>query len=268
MIHATAIVHPKAKLDSTVTVGPCAVIDEQVVLGPHCVVGPHVHLTGGLTAGAHNRFHTGCVMGVAPQDLKYKDAPTRLRIGDHNIFREMATVHRSNRMEEDTLIGSHNYLMVNSHVGHNCKLGDHVILANGALLSGHVTVGDRAIISGNCLLHQFVRVGRLALMQGGSAISKDLPPFTVARGGNGICGLNVIGLRRAAFTAEERQELKRVYHLLFRSGQNLGASVARARNEFFGNAAVELLDFIAIAKRGVCVDAGRRLGADTEMADE
>ncbi|MEI9960981.1 MAG: hypothetical protein WDM76_07560 [Limisphaerales bacterium] len=129
--------------------------------------------------------------------MKYKGEPTKLRIGEGNVFREHVTIHRSNKNEEDTVIGSNNFFMANSHVAHNCRIGDNVILANGALLGGHAVVHDRAFISGNCLVHQFTRVGMLAIMQGGSAISKDLPPFTVARGDNGICGLtsSVCGAR-------------------------------------------------------------------------
>src|SRR5207247_8947828 len=111
--------------------------------------GPYVQLTGLTTTGAHNQFHAGCVIGDAPQDLKYKAEPTRLRIGEHNVFREHVTAHRSNKLSEDTVIGSNNFLMANSHVGHNVIMGDNVVLANGALLGGHVTVGDRAFISGN-----------------------------------------------------------------------------------------------------------------------
>jgi len=264
MIHSTAVIHPKAQIDSTVQVGPYVVIDEAVSVGPHCVIGPHVHLTGHTTIGAHNHFHAGCVIGDAPQDLKYKDEPTRLRIGDHNVFREHVTANRANKLEEDTVLGSHNFLMANSHVGHNSVLGNHVILANGALLGGHVTVADRAFLSGNCLVHQFVRVGTLALMQGGSAISKDLPPFCVARGGNGICGLNVVGLRRAGFTGEQRLELKRLYHLLFRSRLKLSEAVARGRKESTGEAARLLLDFVASTKRGLCADTGSRDGESNE----
>ncbi len=204
MIHPTAVVHPLARLDATVSVGPYTVIDEHVVVGPDCRIGPHVYLTGHTTIGARNCFHANCVIGDAPQDLKYTGEPTRLRIGDHNVFREHVTVHRSNKLAEDTVIGSHGFFMAHCHVGHNSRIGDHVILANGALLGGHVTVDDRAFISGNCLVHQFTRVGTLALMQGGAAISKDLPPFTVARGDNGICGLNVVGLRRTGYTADQR----------------------------------------------------------------
>jgi UDP-N-acetylglucosamine acyltransferase len=266
MIHRTAIIHPNAQLDPTVIVGPYAVIDEHVVVGAHCRIGPHVHLTGHTTIGADNRFHTGCVIGDAPQDLKYKDGPTRLRIGDHNVFREHVTVHRSNSEAEDTALGSHNFLMAHSHVGHNAVLGSYVILANGALLGGHVTVQDRAFISGNCLVHQFVRVGTLALMQGGSAISQDLPPYCVARGDNGICGLNIVGLRRAGFTSQQRLELKRLYHVLFRGGHGLATALAAAKKEFTSEPARVLLEFAASNKRGICADVGRK--AEDEPAEE
>lgn len=256
MIHATAVIHPRAQVDSTVRVGPYAVIDEQVIVGPQCRIGPHVHLTGATRIGAYNQFHAGCVIGDAPQDLKYRGESTRLRIGDHNVFREHVTVHRSSKPDEETIIGSNNLLMAHSHAGHNTVLGDHIVMANGALLGGYATVDDRAFISGNCLVHQFVRVGTLALMQGGSAISKDLPPFTVARGDNGICGLNTIGLRRAGFSSEERLELKLLYHALFRSGQSLRAALEAGQRKFSSPAARALLDFVAASKRGICGDVG------------
>ena len=254
MIHPTAIIHPGAKLDPTVQVGPYAIIDEGVELGPHCILGPQVYLTGRTTAGAHNRFYAGCVIGEAPQDLKYAGEPTGLRIGDRNVFREHVTVHRSNKVAEETVIGSGNFLMAHCHVAHNCRLGDAVILANGVLLGGHVTIGDRAFISGNCIVHQFVRIGTLALMQGGAAISQDLPPYTVAAHGNGICGLNSVGLRRAGLTAAERLELKQLYRLLFREGLNLRAALASAQTKFTSAPAKVMMDFVATSKRGVCQD--------------
>jgi UDP-N-acetylglucosamine acyltransferase len=268
MIHPTAIVHPQAQLDATVRVGPYAVIDAHVVIGPECVIGPHVYLTGHTTLGARNRFHAGCVLGDAPQDLKYRDEPTRLRVGDDNVFREHVTVHRANKTEEDTVLGSNNFLMAHSHVGHNAVLGNQVILANGALLAGHVTVADRVFISGNCLAHQFVRIGTLALMQGGAAISKDLPPYTIARGDNAICGLNMVGLRRAGFASEQRLELKRLYHTLFRRGWKMSVALPAARSEFTSDNARRLLDFIASSKRGVCMEAAHGAPAVPGEADE
>ncbi len=267
MIHPTAVIHPQAKLDSTVEVGSYAVIDAGVELGPHCSVGPHVHLTGLTSVGAHNVFHAGCVIGGPPQDLKYRGEPTRLRIGAHNVFREGVTVNRSNTLAEDTVLGSHNYLMATSHVGHNCHLGDQVIIANGTSLGGHVTVADRAFLSGNCLVHQFVRVGTLALMQGGSAISRDLPPFTVARGDNGICGLNTVGLRRAGFTPAQRLELKRLYRLLFREGRDVRAALTAAASGFSSEPARLLIEFLRASRRGVCFDKGVNLRDGREPVD-
>ncbi len=260
MIHPSAIVSPGAQLDSSAEVGPYAVIDAGVSIGPRCRIGPHVCLTGRTSIGPDNSFHAHCVIGDAPQDVKYKNDPTGLRIGANNVFREGSTVHRSNKMEEDTVIGSNCMLMVNSHVAHNVHMGDHVTLANGALLAGHAQVGDRAFISGNCLVHQFVRIGKLAMMQGGSAVSRDLPPFTIARGGNNICGLNTVGLRRAGLSADDRMELRRLYHKLFRSRSKFSQTLAEAKEEFHTEAARELLNFVSSSKSGVCHDHGAVYG--------
>ena len=267
MIHPTAIIHPGARLGPGCSVGAYALIDEHVVLGADCIVAPHVHLTGHTSIGARNRFHTGCVIGDAPQDSKYAGSATRLRIGDDNTFREHVTVHRSNRLDESTEIGHQNLLMAASHVGHNCILGNGNIVANGALLAGHVTVADRVFLSGNCLVHQFCRVGRLAMMQGGAAISQDLPPFCMARGDNGIAGLNVVGLRRAGFTAEQRLQLKRAYLGLFRSGLARAAALDSLSGQFpEGSPALELVEFVRASRRGVCTDTGRRSRPDPSEA--
>ncbi|MGH7942780.1 MAG: acyl-ACP--UDP-N-acetylglucosamine O-acyltransferase [Limisphaerales bacterium] len=257
MIHPTAIVHPGAKLASTARVGPYAIIDEGVEIGAACVVGPYVYLTGQTQIGAGNVFHAGCVIGDSPQDLKYKNEPTGLRIGDNNVFREHVTIHRSTKTDGQTLIGSRNFLMQHSHVAHNCAIGDDTIIAGGSLLAGHVIVQDRAFISGNCLVHQFCRVGRLALMQGGAAISKDLPPFCVASQVNRMRGLNVIGLRRAGFSPEQRLELKQLYKTIFRGGRNFGEALAEAQKNSSSAPAKILLDFLAEAKRGILGDIGR-----------
>lgn len=267
MIHPTACIHPKAQVDPTVSVGPFAVIDAHVVLGPRCVLGPHVYLTGHTTIGAGNRFFAGAVVGEAPQDLKYRGAPSRLRVGDNNRFREGVTINRGNEESEDTVIGSDCLFMACSHVGHNCQLGNQIILANGVLLGGHVHVHDRAFLGGNALVHQFVRIGMLAMMQGGAAISKDLPPFTIARGDNAISGLNTIGLRRSGMVAEQRLELRRLFHALFRVEQPLRAAAEQARASFTSEPARMLLDFVASATRGVCM-ANRTASASAEDADE
>jgi UDP-N-acetylglucosamine acyltransferase len=268
VIHPTAIIHSKARLDSSVEVRPYAVIDEGVEIGAECVVGPHVYLTGRTIIGARNRFFAGCVIGEAPQDLKYRNEPTGVRIGEENVFREHVTVHRSSKVAEHTTIGSRNFLMQHSHVAHNVVLGDYVILAGGALLAGYARVEDRAFISGNCLVHQFVRVGTLALMQGRSGVSKDLPPFTVAYEVNKLCGLNVVGMRRAGMSAVERQELKQLYRALFREGKNLRDAMSAARKKFSSEPAKIMLDFIASSKRGICFDTDDRGEAASDEEKE
>lgn len=264
MIHPTAVIHPEAQLDPTVDVGPYAVIDAGVKIGPGCKIGPHAHITGITTMGANNVVHSGAVIGDAPQDLKYKDEPTRLRIGDKNVFREHVTIHRSNKLEEDTVIGSENFFMAGSHVGHNCQIGNNNILANAAMLAGHVTLQDRIFISATCMLHQFVRIGTLALMQGGSGVSKDLPPFTIATGVNTMCGLNVVGLRRAGYNSEQRLELKKLYHTLFRSDKLFRERLEEAKANFSGDVSKVMLDFISSSKRGVVPDSGRAGGDDAD----
>lgn len=238
-------------------VGPYAVIDAEVELGPGCVVGPHVYITGWTRIGSGNKFFPGAVIGEAPQDLKYKGVRSGLVVGNDNVFREHVTVHRSASADETTVVGSNNLLMASCHVAHDCRLGDRIIVANGALLGGHVLVEDRALVSGNCLVHQFVRVGTLAMMQGGSAISKDLPPYTMARGDNGLSGLNSVGMRRAGMSAEDRLEVKRLYQALFRGGLNLRDALAAARDKFTGAPAKGMIEFIAASKRGICFDRGR-----------
>lgn len=258
MIHPTAAVHSGATIGREVHIGPFAVIDQHVELGDGCRVGPHVFLTGHTQIGRNNRFHAGAVIGDAPQDLKYRDEPTRLVIGDENVFREHVTVHRSTRPEAATEIGSHCLLMAGCHVAHNCRLGDHVILANGALLGGHVTVHGRVFISGNCLVHQFVTIGTLALMQGGAGISLDLPPYCIATGDNQLCGLNIVGLRRAGVPSDQRLELRRLYHSLFRRHGRLQAALADLAAESLSEPARTLLDFVKLSKRGVCPHARSR----------
>jgi UDP-N-acetylglucosamine acyltransferase len=252
MIHPTAIVHPGAQLHESVQVGPYSVIDESVTLGAGCEIGPHVHLTGHTTIGTENRFHTGCVIGDAPQDLKYSGESTRLIIGERNLFREHVTIHRSNTPDEDTRIGSENFFMANSHVGHNTIIGNKAILANGVLIAGHAMIGDGAFLAGNAVVHQFCRVGAMAMMQGCAGVSLDLPPFTIVRGINGMCGLNSVGLKRAGFSTEERIQLKKAYHAIFISDDLLKDSLEKARAEFTGVLAEQLIDFVAASQRGTC----------------
>ena len=256
-IHPTAVIDPGAEIGPGCIIGPGVVIDAGVVLGADCQVGPGAYLTGVTSIGPRNRIHAGAVLGDSPQDLKYTGAPTRLQIGADNTFREHVTIHRSNKMTEDTVVGDGNFFMAGSHVGHNCLIGNLNIIANGALLAGHVTLDNQAFISGNCVVHQFCRIGRLALMQGGSGISKDLPPFCIARGANGMAGLNTIGLRRAGVPTPSRLALRRLFKTLFRRNDSLFNALARARKEFSELECLEQIEFVAASRRGICAATGR-----------
>ncbi|MFM8471113.1 MAG: acyl-ACP--UDP-N-acetylglucosamine O-acyltransferase [Limisphaerales bacterium] len=256
MLHPTAIIAPTAQHAPDVQVGPYAVIEGNVTLGPGCVVGPFVHLLGRTTMGARNHIHAGAVVGDTPQDLKYKGEPTRLVIGDDNIIREHATIHCSTKPDTATIIGSHCFIMGNAHVGHDVQVRDHAILCNGIAIAGFAVIGERAFLSANSLVHQFCRVGPLALLQGGAAVSKDVPPFCIATGINSICGLNTIGLRRGGFKAEQRTELKRLYHLLFLSGKLRRDALAEAATVAADTAGKQFIEFVAASTRGVCGHVG------------
>jgi UDP-N-acetylglucosamine acyltransferase len=268
MVHPTAVIHPKARIAASVKIGPYAVIDEHVEVGEGSEIGPHVYLTGSTFIGTNNRIHAGAVVGDLPQDLRFTGGETKVVIGNDNVIREHVTIHRSNKMEEVTQVGSNNLLMAHCHVAHNCVLGNDVIIGNGALVAGHARIGDNVFISGNCLVHQFVRIGRLALMQGGAGISKDLPPFTIARRGNQLGGLNTIGLRRAGFSDEERLELRRLYHAVFRSRLKLREALEKARAEFTSPNAREILDFMASGRRGFCAARSAGENATDLSSDE
>ncbi|HEY8516897.1 MAG TPA: acyl-ACP--UDP-N-acetylglucosamine O-acyltransferase [Candidatus Binatia bacterium] len=264
-----AVVSPDAVLGDGVTVGPFAIIEAGVVVGARTRIWPHAYICSGTTLGRDNVVHMGVVLGHEPQDKAYDGAPTRLVIGDRNVFREGVQVHRGTAAGSETVIGNDCYLMTNAHVAHNCRLEDGVIMATGAVLGGHASVGERAFISGNALVHQHTRVGRIAMLQGGCAVSKDVPPFCTTRiGKNTVAGVNVVGLRRAGFSREAIMAIRRAFRTLFLGRPNL--SLARERlivqEEERGGLAPEvreMLDFIASARHGVCAGP-RREAADDE----
>jgi UDP-N-acetylglucosamine acyltransferase len=258
-IHSTAIVSPKAEIEENVIVGPYCVIEANVKIGAATRLGPHVTILPYTTIGAGCVIHANAVLGDLPQDMAFKDAVSYVRIGADCVIREGVTIHRGTKPETETVAGAGCFLMANSHLAHNVRVGNRAILANGALLAGYVEVGDLAFISGNAVVHQFCRVGRLAMMSGISAINKDLPPFCTVSASchNGIAGLNIVGLRRAGFGPAERLALKRAFHVLFRSGLNVSQAVARIRAESPSGAVLELCDFIEQSKRGICRFGGR-----------
>jgi UDP-N-acetylglucosamine acyltransferase len=252
IIHPTAWVDPAARLADDVQVGPHAFIDADVVIGPGTRIGHAAHVGRWTTLGANNTLYPGAVVGHDPQDIGYKGDEAYTVIGDGNVMREGFTVHRGYRAGTTTVIGDNNYFMVNSHVAHNCILGNNIILVNGCLLAGHVEVGDRVIISGNCQVHQFVRIGPFAMMRGGSGAGKDIPPFCVHDGINWIRTINVIGLKRNGFDERRIRAVKEAFKTIFRSGMGLQKALAEIENDPEITADVrQMIDFIRASKRGI-----------------
>jgi len=251
-IHPTAVVDPRAEIHPDAELGPYAVIDGPVRIGAGTRLMPHAVVLGWTEIGEGNRVHTGAVLGDAPQDVSYQGAKSYLRIGDRNVFREGVQVHRGTKADSATVIGNDNYLMANSHVAHNCRLGDRIILTNNAVLGGYVEVGDRVFLSASCAVHQFVRVGRLAIMRGLSATSRDVPPFSMIDWQHTVRGLNVVGLQRAGFEESRIRALKHAFQVLFRKRRNLTVAVKELEAGESSEEVRELLDFIRSSQRGVC----------------
>lgn len=258
MIHPTAVVENGAELGTGVKVGPFAYIQAGARIGDGSVIGPHACVMRHTTLGANCDVHAGAVLGDTPQDLAFKDTPSLVRIGNRCVIREGVTVHRGTKPESVTETGDECFLMANSHLAHNVRLGSGVILANGALLAGYVEVGDRAFISGNVVVHQFVRIGRLAMLGGMSGVSKDVPPFCLVRGGdtNTVTAMNIVGLRRAGIKAEERASLSKTFAMVYRSGMNVSQALEALGKLSLSGPAAEFVRFIETSKRGICRFAG------------
>ena len=257
MIHPTAIVHPKAQLDSTVEAGPFSIIDEHVKVGSNTKIGAHAWLTGWTEIGTENQIGYGVVIGADPQDTHFKGHRSFVRIGKGNLFREYCTIHRGSQEDSATVIGNENFFMGHSHAAHNCVIANNVIIANGALLAGHVEVEDRVFISGNCVVHQFVRIGTLALLPGGARVNKDVPPYMMVYHTNDIGAINVVGLRRAQFSQKTRQKIREAYRILFRSGLNTSQAVTELKKIDHDPAIERLIHFIEKSKRGICTGSVR-----------
>lgn len=253
-IHPTAVISPEAEIADDVEVGPFVVIEGAVRIGQGCMLRPHAILCGPLVMGRNNTVFPNAVLGEKPQHLKYNGEPTSVEIGDGNIFREGVTVHRGTTQSWTTRIGSHNFFMANCHVAHDCCIGNHVIMANGALLGGHCQVDDNVYLSGNCAIHQFVRVGRLALLSGVSTTTKDIPPFLIQQGHNCVVGVNVVGMRRAGIDAARIEAVRRAFHTLFFGERMMTQALAQLERELgHVDLVAELIGFIRQSKRGVNV---------------
>ena len=256
-IHPTAIVGQNVVMGSGNTIGPHAILEDGVKLGSGNTLYQGVTLCAGTAIGDNNQIHMHAVIGHAPQDLAYKNEPTFTHIGDNNVIREFATIHRGTKAGTATHIGDNNYLMAYCHVAHNCLIHNYVILVNQASLTGHVEVEDRAFLSGMTGFHQFTRIGRLAMVSALSAANKDIPPYMIAGGRPAVVlGINVVGLRRAGISAAVREEIKKAYKLLYRKGLNTSQALEIMKKDLPSPEVKHLIHFIENSKRGIIDGAG------------
>jgi len=257
-IHSTAIVDPQAKIDATATIGPHVVIDGPVRIGPGCRVAASAVIMGHTVVGADCQIHSHAVIGDVPQDHAFEGAESYCRLGAGCTVREGATIHRGTAPGSQTTVGRRCFLMTNSHVGHNCEIGDDVTIVSGAVLGGYVQVGPRAVISGNAAIHQFVRIGELAMVSGLAKVVQDVPPFFMTDREGAVVGENRIGLIRALFSALERTEIKAAFRVIYRSGKGHHEAIEYLSDYVTSDAGRRLLDFIAVrSKRGVTRDSLR-----------
>jgi UDP-N-acetylglucosamine acyltransferase len=211
-------------------------------------------LEGRTTLGAGNFVGYGAIIGATPQDFAFRETVvSEVRIGDGNTFREYVTIHRGTTEGSATIVGNECYLMVGSHLGHNVKLGDKIVIANNCLLAGYVEIGSGAVLGGGTVFHQFLRIGQLAMVRGGTRFGKDIPPYVSADGENLLSGINALGLRRAGFSPEVRTDIKRAFKLVYWSGINVSQALERAKDLIWSGEAKMFFDFIGSSKRGVCV---------------
>jgi UDP-N-acetylglucosamine acyltransferase len=268
VVHPSAVVHPGARLAPGVEVGPFCLIGEHVVIGPNTRFEAQVTVGGWTTIGADNRFSPGSCLGTEPQDTGYTGEPTRVVIGDRNVFREFITIHRATVKEERlTQIGDDNYFMAYSHVAHDCRVGNRTVFLHGATLGGHVPVGDSATVGAWSAVHQFCRLGRYSYMGGGSMIVQDVVPFSRVAGQRPaqILGLNLVGLRRNGFSRERIAALKEMFRILFYSNLNTSVALARIEAEIpAGEDRDELLNFIRASKRGIVKKVADSWDSDLE----
>ena len=254
MIHPTAIISPQAELGADIEIGPYSVIEAGVQLGDRCKLHSHVVIHGESQIGSENEFFPFSSIGIKSQDLKYAGEPTRLKVGDRNVFRENSTVHRGTLEDTLTKIGNDNLFLAYSHVAHDCQVGNHVILSNNGTLAGHVIVEDYAILSGLSAVHQFCRLGQHSIVGGCAKIVQDVPPFTIVDGNPAsVRGINQVGLQRRGFPDEDIRALRTAYKKLFlKKDLNLAEVVAHLPGEVSKQTSVaSLLTFIADSERGV-----------------
>lgn len=254
-IHKTAIVSPKAEIDDDVYIGPFCIVGDGVSIKKGTRLMSNIVVEGNTEIGQECTIYPFAAIGLPPQDLKYKNEKTGLKIGKKNIIREYVTIHRASVGGDGlTEVGDSNFLMAYVHIAHDCKIGNSVIMANAATLAGHVLVEDFAVIGGLVAIHQFTRIGAYSMVGGFSGIGQDIPPYTMASGARAkLYGLNVIGLKRHGFSDEAINNLKKAYKILFREKRTLKEALKKIKSELPETPEIKhLLEFIEKNKRGIC----------------
>jgi len=252
MIDPTAIISPEARIGERVAIGPYTVIDAGVTVGEDCRIGPGVYLTGNVAIGARCRIHKGAVLGDEPQDSSYDGSPTEVQIGVECVFREYVTVHRGSRRGGVTRIGNGCMFMAFSHVGHDCNVGDGVVLANQSLLAGHVDVEEKVTISAAVAVHQFCRIGTLAMIGGRARINQDVPPYCLVNHRGEVSGVNLIGLRRNGLTSQERIAVSGAFKMFFRTDRMRTEAIEDVARQYPENPViVRFVEHVLASKRGI-----------------
>ena len=252
-IHPTAIIEEGAKLDPSVTVGPFSIIESGAVIGPDCIIESSVRIYSPVSMGAGNRVCHGAALGCEPQDLGYTPENSKpITIGNHNHFKENVNISRGVKTVEGTVIGDNNYFMSGFHAGHDVIIGNHNIFTSNAVVGGHVVIGNRIFLSGLAAVHQFVNIGDYAMIAGCSKVTKDIPPYTTADGNPArIVGLNIVGLRRAGFTAAARKAIKKTYQTIYHSNLNISQALAVLEGNIYSEEEERIAAFFLNSERGV-----------------
>jgi UDP-N-acetylglucosamine acyltransferase len=254
MIHSSAIVDPSARLHESVDVGPWTLIGPDVEIGAGTVIESHVVIKGPTRIGSRNHIYQFSTVGESTPDLKYRNEPTELHIGDDNVIRENVTIHRGTVQDRSlTEIGDRNLLMAYVHIGHDSRVGNDTILVNNTALAGHVEVGDWAILSGYTLVHQFCKIGAHSFSGMGTSIGKDVPAYiTVAGSPAEAKTINVEGLRRRGFDSAEIAALRRAFKILYRQSLTLDAAVERLQAMAAETPSLQpLIDSLMQSQRGI-----------------
>jgi len=249
----TARVHPGAMICPGVVIGDFAIVEDDVVIGTGSRLEPYVYVKRWTTLGEHNQISAGTVLGTDPLDKGFTGARSYLKVGNGNVIREHYTISRGTAPESETVIGDGNYIMTSGHIAHNCRIGHRTVIASCALVAGYVEVEDQAFISGGVVVHQYSRIGRLAMVGGNTRVNSDLPPYFLYTDFNVAAhGLNLVGLKRAGFSADDIKALKAAYRLLYRSGLKLEEALQRIEAEIPTEHTRHLASFIRTSKRGIC----------------